>query len=88
MNNQDNPVLTFRDTDIDWEELSSIGILKDELELSGELETLLKGEQTGVITLRLILLGVDIVMDATLRLVRKGKSPLLEITGIKPNDLH
>jgi hypothetical protein len=88
MKNQDNPILAFKETDVDWEELSSIGILKDELELSGELETLLKGEKTGILTLKLILLGVDIVMDASLRLVRKGESPLLEITGVKPSDLH
>ena len=32
----------------------------------------------------LVLLGVDVVMDATLQLVRKDGDPLLEILGIKP----
>ena len=31
-----------------------------------------------------ILLGVDVVMDATLQLVRKGEAPLLEIQGVTP----
>ena len=51
---------------------------------AGELETLLRGEKTGVVSLSLVLLGVDVVMDATLQLVRKNDSPLLEIIGINP----
>lgn len=74
----------FKVEDVDWQELASIGILKDELELSGQLDTLLSGEKTEVVSLSLILLGVDVVMDATLQLVRKNGSPLLEIIGIKP----
>jgi hypothetical protein len=74
----------FKAEDVDWEELSGIGIIKDELELTGELETLLSGEKTAVMPLSLVLLGVDVVMDATLQLVHKGDSPLLEIIGVRP----
>ena len=74
----------FKVEDVNWAELSGIGILKDELEQAGELETLLRGEKTGVVSLSLVLLGVDVVMDATLQLVRKNDSPLLEIIGINP----
>lgn len=74
----------FKAEDVNWEELSGIGISKDDLELSGEIGALLSGEKTNVIPLSLILLGVDVIMDATLQLVRKGDSPLLEITGIQP----
>lgn len=80
-----NPTAPFRAEDVNWDELAAIGILKDELELSGELDTLLKGEKTNVVSLSLILLGVDVIMDATLQLVRKGDSPLLEIVGIQPS---
>jgi hypothetical protein len=80
-NNNDTP---FKAEDVNWDELSAIGILKDELELAGELDPLLQGQKTNVIPLSLVLLGVDIVMDATLQLVNKGDSPLLEIVGIKP----
>lgn len=79
----DNNKAPFKVEDVNWEELSGIGILKDELEEAGELETLLRGEKTGVVSLSLVLLGVDVVMDATLKLVRKDDSPLLEIIGIK-----
>ena len=74
----------FKVEDVNWDELSGIGILKDELEQAGELETLIRGEKTGVVSLSLVLLGVDVVMDATLQLVRKNDSPLLEIIRIKP----
>ena len=82
--NKENNNAPFKAEDVDWNELAAIGILKDELEMAGELDTLLKGEKTGVIPLSLVLLGVDVVMDATLRLVRKGEAPLLEIQGVTP----
>lgn len=81
-NNRNNT--PFKVEDVNWDELSAIGILKDELELQGELDTLLNGVKTNVIPLSLVLLGVDVVMDATLQLVDKGDSPLLEIVGIQP----
>lgn len=79
-NNNNTP---FKVEDVDWDELSVIGILRDELELYGDLDTLLSGKKTDPISLSLILLGVDVEMDATLQLVRNGGSPLLEITGIQ-----
>jgi len=82
--NKENNNTPFKAEDVDWDELAAIGILKDELEMAGELDTLLNGEKTGVIPLSLVLLGVDVVMDATLRLVRKGEAPLLEIQGVTP----
>ena len=82
--NKENNNAPFKAEDVDWNELAAIGILKDELEMAGELDTLLKGAKTGVIPLSLVLLGVDVVMDATLQLVRKGEAPLLEIQGVTP----
>ena len=78
VNNKNNT--PFKAEDVNWEELAGIGILKDELEMSGEL----KGEKTGVMSLSLVLLGVDVVMDATLQLVRKDDGALIEILGVKP----
>ena len=82
VNNKNTP--PFKAEDVNWEELAGIGILKDELEMSGELDTLLKGEKTRVMSLSLVLLGVDVVMDATLQLVRKDDGALIEILGVKP----
>ena len=86
--NNNNKTTPFEEKDVNWEELAAIGILRNELEQSGELETLLKGEKTGVISMQLILLGVDVEMDATLQLVRKGEDPILEIIGISPTDMN
>ncbi len=77
-----NNALPFRDEDIDWNELAGIGILRDELEEAGELDALLRGEKTGILSLALVLLGVDIIMDATLQLVDSKGSPILEVVGI------
>ena len=82
MNKENNT--PFKAEDVNWDELAGIGILKDELEMAGELDTLLSGEKTNVVSLSLVLLGVDVVMDATLQLVRKGEAPLLEIQGVTP----
>lgn len=84
METRNNKSTSFKAEEVNWDELSEIGILKDELEVDGHLDTLLKGEKTGVISLSLVLLGVDVVMDATLQLIRQNNSPLLEIVGIKP----
>ena len=37
-----------------------------------------------MVSLSLVLLGVDVVMVSTLQLVSKDGDPLLEILGIKP----
>lgn len=86
MEKQKNIPVPFRDEEINWEELAGIGILRDELEASGELDTLLRGKKTGVLSLSLVLLGADIRMDATLQLIRQGAEPLIEIIGVKPAD--
>lgn len=84
MESQKNQPTPFRDDEIDWEELSGIGILRDELETAGELDTLLRGEKTGVLPLSLILMGVDVRMDGTLQLIRQNGEPLIEIVGVDP----
>lgn len=43
--NKENNNTPFKAEDVNWDGLHDIGIMKDELELSGELETLLKGKR-------------------------------------------
>jgi len=74
----------IQESDVNWEDLEGIGISKAELERNGDLECLLNGEKVNVISLNLILLGIEIVMDATLQIVEDGNVPMLEICGIKP----
>lgn len=83
-NKNNSKPLSFRDDEIDWEEMSGIGILRDEIEAAGELDTLMSGGRTKVLHLRLVLMGVDVVMDATLQLIRKNDDVLIEIVGVEP----
>lgn len=87
MNTKDKAT-SFTEKDIRWDEPAAIGILRSELEDSGELKTLLSGEKTGLISMQLILPGVDVQMDASLQLVRKGEEALLEITSISPAEMN
>ena len=84
MNTVDKIEMRFREEDVNWDELAGIGILRDELEQAGELTTLLSGEKTGILSLSLVLLGADVVLDATLQLVEKRGEVLLEVVGIEP----
>ena len=74
----------IKESDVQWNELAEIGIHKEELERNGDLERLLNGEAVNVISLQLNLLGIDIVMDATLQIQNEGGVPMLDICGIKP----
>ncbi len=82
--NNEKITMRFSEADVNWEEFASIGILRDELEAAGELTTLLSGQKTDVLSLSLVLLGADVVLDATLQLIEKKGRPILEIVGIQP----
>ena len=75
----------IKESDVNWEDLEGIGIYKEELERNGDLDRLLNGEAVNVISLHLTLLGIDIVMDATLQIVEENNVQMLEISGIKPD---
>jgi len=78
-------ILLFNESDVNWEELAAINIYKDDLEKSGNLEKLLRGEKTDILSLHLMLLGVDVDLDATLQIVQQGETPIVEIVGISPD---
>lgn len=67
---------------VNWAELESIGIYRDDLEKNGELEQLLNGEKTDSVNLHLMLYGIDIELDATLQLACRDDSYIVEIKGI------
>ena len=83
MNQNDNRI--FRKEDLDWKELETIGIHKEELEKSGDMELLLQGEATEVMPLKICTPILHITMDATLRItVGTDGKPVMEINGISP----
>ena len=83
MNQNDNRI--FRKEDIDWKELETIGIHKEELEKSGDMELLMQGEETETVPLKIRTPALSITMDATLRImVGTDGKPVMEINGISP----
>ena len=75
----------FSETDIDWTRLQSFGISRQQLEDSGNLDPLLSGEETAVLSVHLRTALIDLTMDATIRLVRsKDGNALMEINGVSP----
>lgn len=82
---ENTKIRIYSENDVNWNELAAINIYKDELENTGNLEKLLCGEKTDVISLHLMLLGVDVDLDATLQIVQQGETPIVEIVGISPD---
>ena len=72
----------FKLEDIDFHELAQIGITRNQLEENGNMERLLRGEQTTPINLNITMLGVDIVITALLQLLHKGSKAMMLIVGI------
>ena len=83
MKQNDNRI--FRKEDLDWKTLETIGIHKEELEKSGDMELLLQGEATEAMPLKICTPILHITMDATLRItVGTDGKPVMEINGISP----
>lgn len=74
----------FLESDIRWEELAPMGINKDALELNGDLERLLNGEKVGFLSIKINLLGEDLLMDASIQIVEEDNTIMLEICSILP----
>ena len=68
---------------LDWTRLGNMGIDRQTLEASGELDRLLEGRETGVMTLRLRTGLVDMTTDATLQIITDSKGrPVLQVKGV------
>lgn len=74
----------FPQESVNWSELEAIGVYKEDLEKNGQLNLLLNGEKTDPTNLHLMLLGIDIDLDATLQLKQENDICILEIKGISP----
>lgn len=83
MNQNTNQI--FKAENLDWNGLETVGIHRQQLEESGNMELLLQGEATEVISLKLCTPDLCVTMDATLRIMEgaDGK-PVIQINGINP----
>jgi len=76
----------YNPEDLNWNELSVIGIDREEMETTGILEELLQGKQAGPVHLHLMLYGIFVEMDATLRILEVDGKPIVDIIGLKADD--
>lgn len=58
----------YKAEQLNWERLEEIGISRSQIEKDGNLDLLLQGKETEVITLKLKTMVFSLSMDATLRL--------------------
>jgi len=71
---------------INWDDLNAIGITREQLQENDDYDLLLNGDKTGIQTLKINVLGVDIILDAQLQLVDSGNGRInLEAIGITPD---
>lgn len=77
----------FKAEDLDWKQLATIGIDKQQLEEDGNLELLLQGEETEPVSLKIRTAVLSMTMDATLKLAQgpDGK-PVMEINGLRADE--
>lgn len=75
----------FKEENIDWAKLESVGIRREQLEKDGSLDLLLQGKETGLIPIHLQTPVINLTLDATLSLTtdENGKT-IVEISGIQP----
>ena len=75
----------FKEENIDWAKLESVGIRREQLEKDGNLDLLLQGKETGLIPVHLKTSAISLTLDATLSLTtdENGKT-IVEISGIQP----
>lgn len=80
-----NPSYIFKEENMDWAKLESVGIRREQLEKNGSLDLLLRGEKTGLIPIHLKTSAINLTLDATLSFAtdENGKT-IVEISGIQP----
>ena len=71
---------------IDWERLEQAGISKAQIEKDGNLDLLLQGGETNVMSIKIKTPVFSLTMDATLSLIEDGNgNPVISINGISPS---
>lgn len=78
----------YKADQLNWEKLEKVGISKSQIEKDGNLDLLLQGKETSIISLRLKTTAFSLSMDATLRLQEDNDGkPIFSINGItSPNN--
>ena len=83
----------FKAEDLDWKQLETIGIDKQQLEEDGNLELLLQGEETEPVSLKIRTAVLSMTTDAKLKLAGEMQfifqdpyASLMEINGLRADE--
>lgn len=76
----------YKTEQIDWEKLESVGISKSQIEKDGNMDLLLQGEETNVMSIKIKTSVFSLTMDATLSLIEdENGNPVISINGNNPS---
>ena len=77
----------YKTEQIDWEKLESVGISRSQIEKDGNMNLLLQGEETNVMSIKIKTPVFSLTMDATLKLVPgDNNKPIMEINGLRQEE--
>ena len=77
----------YKAEQIDWEKLESVGISRSQIEKDGNMDLLLQGEETYVMSIKIKTPVFSLTMDATLKLVPgDNNKPIMEINGLRQEE--
>ena len=76
----------YKAEQIDWEKLESVGISRLQIEKDENMDLLLQGEETNVMSIKIKTPVFSLTMDATLSLIEiENGNPVISINGINPS---
>lgn len=77
---------TYDISQLNWKELNNIGVTREQLIESGDLEPLLQGKETKPLIINILLFDEQRDIEVTLRLYKdRSKRVMLELTGVQGN---
>ena len=76
----------YKGGQFDWQKLVSIGIIRSQIEKDGNMDLLLQGEETYVMSIKIKTPVFSLTMDATLSLIEdENGNPVISVNGINPS---
>ena len=76
----------YKTEQIDWEKLESVGISKSQIEKDGNMDLLLQGEETNVMSIKIKTPVLSLTMDDTLSLIEdENGNTVISVNGIIPS---
>ena len=82
-----NNTTKFNESVINWDELNKIGVTRDSLQKSNDLELLLNGRETQPVIVNITILEQPQEVEVTLQLIEQEGTVILQLTGTPGNKI-